>query len=109
MSYPNLPQNQDTSIQADAGVNISVSEGGKIRGVAMYPNTIYTINVAHKHLSDTDKDSIISHFNANKSSSFSFTYQGDNTVYNNCFYAGEPEANWTEFGWTVITKLIGNK
>jgi len=106
-AYPSVAQTSGTTVTPKPGIDIDISTSGTLRGVNKYVEEVADITVEHDLIDTTDKDSIITFYTSNKATEFTFTYNGDSTVYD-CLFTSKPQVTWIAPGlWKVTSKLIG--
>lgn len=106
-AYPSVAQTSGTTVSFLPGIDIDISTSGTLRGVNRFVEEVVDITVEHDLIDTTDKDSIITFYTTNKTLEFTFTYDGDSTVYD-CLFVNRPQVMWLAPGlWKVVSKLRG--
>ena len=109
MAYPSVDQSFETSVGPLEGTVWDRADDGSIRGRNFHDADWYDIRVVHEWISTSDKNSIISDYASNKTSSVSWTYAADSTAYT-CYYQRRPTVtpmNSTGTYWRVETEFVG--
>ena len=89
-NYPTtLPQGEESRRTQVDDLAVQRAVSGKPRSRQMYDDTYYEFLVVHKYLSQTDKDSVFSHYADTKLDTFTFTWQADGQEYS-CKYKSPP-------------------
>ena len=87
--YPiNLPQVIGTSFNEESGAVVSRSINGRPRIRNNFSQIWRTGEIIHD-LSQSELDSLMTFYNANKAVAFTFIYQADNVTYS-CQFASSP-------------------
>ena len=90
MSYPTYTQLQGSKVVGDDGIVVDRAESGKPRFRTMYTSTQREIFLTHEEYS-TNKDALFTHYDSNKTASFTVTWQGDTPTKDyTCRYAARP-------------------
>lgn len=105
-AYPDLPQIIGSQKIDDDGTIVDFAESGKPRLRQYFTQVRTQFNILHD-IDGTDKDSIISHYDGDKTNVFNFTFKGDNTVYT-VRYMGIPQTTPVAGTdrWRVQTRLV---
>jgi len=104
--YPNLPQIVGSQKIDDDGTVVDFAESGKPRLRQYFTQVRTQFQILHD-IDGTDKDTIIAHYDGDKTNVFNFTFRGDNTVYT-VRYMGVPITTPVAGTdrWRVSTDLI---
>jgi len=105
MAYPDFQQDVGSERRPLSGIAVDRSSGGQVRRRILYGQTHYEFLVKHT-LNGTDKNSLETHFQDNKSGFFDFTWQANGQTYS-CAYASDIEVKPLGGDWYDITvKLV---
>jgi hypothetical protein len=105
-NYPSVPQVVGSTEDRMDGTVVDRAVSGKPRLRSYYSQTWRAFTIVHD-CSQSEKDSIVSFYEANKTASFYMTWQGDGQSYL-CRFTGSPQCTPTQgdFRWTVKSMLI---
>jgi hypothetical protein len=79
-AYPDLPQIVGSQKLDDDGTVLDFAESGKPRLRQYYTQVRTRFNIIHD-VDGPDKDTIVSHYDGDKTNVFSFTFKGDSVTY----------------------------
>lgn len=78
--YPSFVQIVGSKPTRKTGLRIDRAVSGKARGQCFYTADVKTFIIKHI-LNSTERDSLLDHYEANKTETFTFTWAGDETAY----------------------------
>ena len=106
-AYLSIRQHPSTTIVPQENIAVSVSDAGDVRGVAGPPEVVADISLFHLDMSPTDKQAVETFYSQSQDATFTFTYAGDDTVYNSVFVQ-EPTYTWVDYeSWDITVNLLG--
>lgn len=105
-NYPDLPQIIGSKKIDDDGTVMDMAESGKPR-LRQYYTQVRTQFIILHDIDGTDKDTIVSHYDGDKTNVFNFTFKGDNVTYS-VRYMGVPQTTPVAGTdrWRVETRLV---
>jgi hypothetical protein len=106
-AYPTLATRDDSVRQPRSGLQIDQADDGTIRSRTLFSAIVYEFTIYHQGLSSADKESILTHYAANVSAPFSYTWP-DGSVAHTVVYTEAPLVTWAPGGWTVEVHLMGS-
>ena len=104
-AYPTLAHDVSSSREPRGGIRVDTAEDGTPRARTLYSATVYDVNILHRALTSTDRDSVNSHYAANKNASFAYTWP-DGSVAMTAVYSEAPKIVYTPGGWDVQVSLV---
>ena len=105
-NYPSVPQVVGSIREPTFGTQVDRAESGRPRIRSMYSQVWSVFKVVHD-CTDTEYDSIMSHYASHQSVSFTLTWVAEATGYT-VMYANSPRGTPIEgdFRWKVETLLV---
>jgi hypothetical protein len=105
-AYPDLPQIVGSQKLDDDGTVLDFAESGKPRLRQYYTQVRTRFNIIHD-VDGPDKDTLVSHYDGDKTNVFSFTFKGDSVTYS-VRYTGVPQTTPVAGTdrWRVVTNLV---
>lgn len=108
-AYPSTPlMHPASTIRPRRSVTVTDAEDGTIRGVQLYTSESYDIEIEHRTITKTQKDSLESFYASNKTAQIDITWDG--STYN-CRFVQKPFATYLDKStlWNVTCRLVGVK
>lgn len=105
-SYPSLPHDVVSTRQPVSGLVIDIAGSGRPRSRSLYSYSVYRLRIVHTGLAETDKDSVLTHYAANKGEEFGYIWP-DGSVTMWCVYDDAPSVEWTPGGWNLDVSMMG--
>lgn len=78
-SYPSYSQGLESRVTYDDGRLSDRSEGGTLKSRVLYPARKATYRVVHPYLTNAQRDTLLSFYDANTTAVVEFTWHGDTT------------------------------
>ncbi len=103
-AYPSYPLQRDTSTEREGGQDAQRATNGALRLRLRYATDRNTFNLVHL-LTHDEKTALEAHYQANKTTSFSFVWPEDRLVYT-VFYGAAPVYTRSASSWTARVKLL---
>jgi len=108
MAYPSVAQGTESKFVPINSNKLDIASNGTVRARVTYVNDVFNATVIHPYITETEKDSILTFYDSNKTGSgFDFVRIADGLTYT-LIFNGRPEVyRHNSTWWSVISKMIG--
>ena len=102
MAYPSLNISVKSTATPASGIIAERGADGTLRGQVLHADKL-NFNVVHSYLDSSDATTLRDFYDANKSSSFDFTWPIDGNTYT-CMFLDRPQ--WTALAGTARAAVV---
>lgn len=108
-TYPDIDQSFDSSVRQDGGVSLDEADDGSLRGRSAYAENMYDLEIIHPWISTTDKNTLLTFYDTNKTAVNTFTLDADGNDYSVVFVQPPAWKKHSATHWTVTMYMRGTQ